>query len=339
VLWEAHQDTVALDGMTVDPLGGEVRDGRLYGRGACDVKGGIAAMLAAATALAEIPAARRATVWLAFTVNEECGFSGATDLARLWAADEGVARQAFEQCRGSVPWAELRRRRPAGAIVSEPTGLDVVVTHRGVVRWQCLAHGRAVHSSDPGSGANAVYAIAEAVGALRRYAGEVLARRPADPLCGGPTLCVTTIRGGRGPNTVPDLAQIDVDRRLGPHEDPSEAYADAVAFARQAVGDCDGCVLEHAPPWLASPGLEARNNREWAGDVQRVARRLGATGRIVGVPYGTNAARLAATGIPVVVFGPGSIRQAHTADEWIDLAELGQGARILLETARCVEPA
>ncbi len=154
VLLEAHQDTVPVEGMTIEPFRPEVRDGRLYGRGACDTKGGMAAMLAAVARLAEQRPPGMPTIVMSCTVNEEYGFTGASILTGLWTVRTG----------GIIP------RRPHAAVVAEPTGLNVVVAHKGMVRWKCHTSGRAVHSAQPEAGENAVYKMARVLLAIERYA-------------------------------------------------------------------------------------------------------------------------------------------------------------------------
>lgn len=132
LLLEAHQDTVPVDGMTIPPFDPQIRDGRLYGRGSCDIKGGMAAMLAVMARLSQEPPSPRPTVVMACTVNEEHGFTGAIGLSRLWSGEE---QQPSEIC-------PLLPRRPDAAIVAEPTNLNVVVAHKGMVRWRCHTTGR-----------------------------------------------------------------------------------------------------------------------------------------------------------------------------------------------------
>ena len=331
LLWEVHQDTVSVQGMTVHPFEAAVRDGRVYGRGACDVKGSMAAMLAALARVSSEPSEGRPNILFACSVNEECGFSGARAMAELWRS-EGSNSLSVEAS-GIPPFAppfeggeslslrEISALRPAAALVAEPTELNVVVAHRGVARWQCSVHGRAAHSSRPEEGANAIYAMARVVQLIEQFHRETLAARPADPLCGASTACVTTIHGGTGPNTIPDLATIDVDRRLCPDETPEAAYGELVAWLdeRAALGECR---LEHCAPWMQSRGLHFAGNREWAEQLAAVVRTVGVESRLMGVPYGTNAASIAAAGIPTAVLGPGSIAQAHTVDEWIAIDQL-----------------
>ncbi|HEX6962422.1 MAG TPA: M20/M25/M40 family metallo-hydrolase, partial [Lacipirellula sp.] len=321
LLWEAHQDTVSGAGMTVQPFAAKVREDRVYGRGACDVKGPLAAMLVALASAAPEPARNRPNVLMACTVNEECGFSGARALADIWRREPADQSPISLIPTGGLTLDELRSLRPTAAIIAEPTELNVVVAHRGVVRWQCVVHGRAAHSSRPEDGANAIYAMAPIVGLIDRYHRDVLATRPADPQCGPPTACVTTIQGGTGANTVPDRAIIDVDRRLTPAEEPAAAYEELVSYLSNETSAGE-CRVEHLSPWMQSRGLTSADNRRWAERLSSMAAEVGINSQTIGVPFGTNAASIAAAGIPSVVFGPGSIAQAHTADEWIAIDEL-----------------
>jgi acetylornithine deacetylase/succinyl-diaminopimelate desuccinylase-like protein len=317
ILWDVHQDTVSADGMTVDPFAGEVRDGRVYGRGACDVKGSMAAMMAAISRLAsgERPE-RMPTIVLAFTVNEECGFTGATALRALW-QDVSSAKGI----RGTTTPEALFPRPPGVAIVAEPTDLTVVVAHQGVVRWRCNAEGRAAHSSRPDEGVNAIYAMSRVVQAIEQYHIQIARESREHPLCGRASVCVSTIHGGVGINTVPDRVTIEIDRRISPGEDPELAFADLV---RHVADSADvGCArIVHDPPFMKSAGLSDATNRSLADRLVKVVRGSGRSCDSQGVPYGTDAAAIAAGRVPTVVFGPGSIRQAHTADEFIEVGEL-----------------
>jgi acetylornithine deacetylase len=324
LLWDAHQDTVPADGMAVEPFTPLVRDGRMYGRGACDVKGGMAAMIAALETLLEIGGERRATVVFSATINEEFGFSGAKSLARLWDTSAAAAAPASD-----VAARDIVGGRPALAIVAEPTGLDLVVQHKGAIRWRARALGQSCHSAFPEQGRNAIYPAARAALAIESLAGELLARHPGHD-CGPPTLNLGTIRGGAGVNLVPGSAVLEIERRVLPGECPTEARAEVI---RRIAAACGGARLEHDEPFLESAGLAdgtaAPAAAPWVGALEAAARRQGATAARVAARYGTNASVFAAAGVPSVVFGPGSIAQAHTADEWIDVAEVGKAAAIL----------
>jgi acetylornithine deacetylase/succinyl-diaminopimelate desuccinylase-like protein len=193
ILWDAHQDTVPAEGMTIDPFTPVVRDGKLFGRGACDVKGGMAAMLVAIDRLRAADSARHATVLFAATVNEEFGFSGAKALARLW------EEPALDAPASDAAAREFVGARPTAAIIAEPTDLDLVTQHKGAVRWRIRIRGRACHSSFPERGENAIYPAGRVILAIEALARDLLTRN-ADHPCGPPTLSLGTIHGGSGVN-------------------------------------------------------------------------------------------------------------------------------------------
>lgn len=316
ILFEAHQDTVPVEGMTIDPWKPQLREGKLFGRGACDIKGGMTAMLSAISRLSETSPEGRPTIIMACTVNEEHGFSGALELTRLW--EPGV--------RSLIP------RRPDMAIVAEPTGLNVVVAHKGTIRWRCRVHGKAAHSSQPRLGENAIYKMAHALHSLEAYQHEAAATLGNHPLCGQATLSVGMIHGGLSVNTVPDLCTIEIDRRLLPGEDALTAYGKVLKFMAEYPGvDFE---LDHEMPYLIGAALSDEANGSLADRLAEDVQQLVGQVHKIGVPYGTDAATFAEDGIPTVVFGPGSIDQAHTADEWIALDELQRASEILYRFGR-----
>lgn len=340
LLWDVHQDTVAIEGMTVDPFGGQRRDGCVFGRGACDVKGPMAAMLAALSRLDRHRPqpgrpANRPSVAIAFTVNEECGFTGASALGQLWNPTLQAQAKIVD---GTITPAELFPRPPDAAIVAEPTGLDVVVAHQGVVRWRVHLHGRAAHSSQPQQGVNAIYAMAGVVQAVAAYQQRLAQAAVPHPRCGRPSVCVSTIHGGVGINTVPDRATIEIDRRLSPGDDPQATYEELIRHIADSTDPGDARI-EHERPFMQSTGLADRHNRPWAERIVRLVREAGLDGRAIGVPYGTDAAAIGSAGVPTVVFGPGSISQAHTVDEFIAVESLRQGADLYERIAAGVVPA
>lgn len=306
-IWlDAHMDTVPADGMTIDPFGARIENGRLFGRGSCDVKGGLAVMLHTLQRWHAQAVEGGPTLVLSCTADEEHNTTGIRRIVEDW--------QAHSQ-------SDPTRRPPTACIVAEPTGLDVVVAHRGVVRWAITTAGTACHSSDPSRGHNAIYDMAEVVQHLSAYA-DGLMQRPAHPRCGRPTLSVGRIEGGESINVVPDQCRIEVERRVVPGE--------AAECVREEIVDyldrhCE-VPLRHHEPWLTSHPLNDDNN-EWLADPLRgSAERVHGGSRCVGVPYGTHASRTAAVGVPSVVFGPGHIAQAHTVDEWIELTQLESAA-------------
>jgi succinyl-diaminopimelate desuccinylase len=315
LLFDAHQDTVPVDGMTIPPFEPTEREGRIYGRGACDVKGGMAAMLAAFARLVRERPARAANVVVSCTCDEEFTVLGISDLAKLWS---DASRKG-----------SLLEERPDAAVVVEPTGLDVVVAHKGATRWKLRTRGRACHSSSPTDGVNAIYRMARVLESLEEFADDLPRRVPPHPLCGPPTFSVGRIEGGISVNTVPDECAIEIDRRVIPGEVGIDAVAEVTEFLRHRL-DFE---VEMLPAWTRAPALPDGENLPWAERLLPHVRAVCGRGEKVGVPYGTHASRLAAVGLPSIVFGPGSIAQAHTKDEWIAVDELIKAAEIYFRFA------
>lgn len=316
LMLEAHQDTVPVDGMTIPPWTPTLRDGRIYGRGSCDIKGGMASMLWAFARLIDERPADMPTVLMACSVNEEHGFYGARELAELWKSPSA---------------GDLIPRIPDAVIVAEPTLLNVVVAHKGTVRWRCRTTGRAAHSSRPEQGENAIYHMARVLAALEAYAREEAPRLTRHRLVGTPTLSVGVIAGGISVNTVPDDCYVEIDRRVVPGEDPYEARAKVIDYIAARVPS--GTPVTHEDPFIAGRGLADDANGGLAERLGAVAKPYGG-GLPQGVPYGTNAPAYAAAGAPTVVFGPGSIDQAHTCDEWVEVSQLESAGQILFDFAR-----
>ncbi len=314
LMFEVHQDTVPVEGMTIEPWTPLRRDGRIYGRGACDIKGGMASMLAAFERLAAEPEKLQGSLLMACSVNEEFGFTGATDLVRLWESGE----------------SKLLPRMPDAIIVAEPTSLDVVVAHKGVSRWLCRTRGKAVHSSRPELGENAICKMGPILSALDRYQKEIVSELGEHPLVGRPTLSVGVISGGISVNTVPDECVIQLDRRLLPGEDPDAAVRHVHDFLVAEVG---AGAFEFEMAYLHAAGLPDDNNDALAVEMCAAAKRQGVASKPIGVLYGTDAAAFGPAGASVVVFGPGDIGQAHTVDEWVEEAQLSRAADILYEFA------
>ena len=243
VLLDAHQDTVPVDGMTIPPFEPTVKDGRLYGRGACDVKGGLSAMLAAFLRLVAERPARSARTILSCTVDEESTSLGINALTK-W----------LEEPDCPLP-------RPDLAIVAEPTELDVVVAHRGATRWTIRTSGRACHSSSPKDGISAIYRMRQVLERIEQYAAS-LESRPPHPRCGPPTCSVGRIGGGASVNTVPDECWIEIDRRVIPGED-SAAVIDEVRAELASLP----FEVTHDPPWIIGAAPTGRHQRAGRGEV------------------------------------------------------------------------
>ncbi len=305
ILFDVHQDTVPTDGMTIPPFEPTIGGGKLYGRGSCDVKGSMAAMLWAFARLVRERPAGSASVLLACTVDEEFTHTGSSRLSE------------------SQHGAEL-------AIVAEPTMLDLVHCHKGALRWKIRTRGVACHSSTPHRGVNAIYRMGHVLQALESFAGS-LSRSAPHPILGPPSLSVGRIEGGLSVNIVPDWCEIEVDRRLIPGEDAERSLEDVrVLLSRLSCGLES---IDFGQPWVHMPALAPRAER-WLGPLgEAVAAATGRRPDIRGVPFGTDAGPLSAAGTPCVVFGPGDIAQAHTRDEWIAIEQVQLAAEAYFRIA------
>jgi acetylornithine deacetylase len=180
-------------------------------------------------------------------------------------------------------------------------------------------------------GDNAIYRMSRVLVELERYQQE-LGAGPAHPLCGPASLSVGTIRGGASVNTVPDRATIEIDRRLRPDESLATAQQHLAGFLAGQLGR--DFPLDWEPAYMHGPALSDEHNGPLSRRLAAVAREVSGRSDRIGAAYATNAAFLAEAGVPTVVFGPGSIEQAHTADEWIALDQVQQAAEILYRFAR-----
>ncbi|MBZ3904103.1 MULTISPECIES: M20/M25/M40 family metallo-hydrolase [Streptomyces] len=302
VLLETHLDTVETDGMTVGPYDGEVGDGRLYGRGACDAKGPLAAFLLAVAELAAGEPPPR-TVVLAGVCDEEHAYRGVLGLLDT-----------------------LRGRVVVGAVVGEPTALVPAVAHKGVVRYTVRTTGRAGHSSRPEEAVNAITLMGPVLAHLADRPPAV----PPHPLLGPATRSVTRIRGGTGPNTIAGSCEADVDRRTLPGEDPDTVWRDDRAELAVLGAEVD-------PPFTVDPALDTRPDAEIVTALCRALAGHGRPAEARGMPFGTDASKLARAGVPSVVFGPGSVADAHAAAESVALADVELAARIVVAAVRGME--
>jgi acetylornithine deacetylase len=307
VLLEAHLDTVETDGMTVDPHAAEVRDGRLYGRGACDAKGALAAFMLAVAELAAGDRPPPCTVLLGAAVDEEHRYRGVLGLIEA-----------------------LTGTQVLGALVGEPTGLAPATAHKGVVRYTVRTLGEAGHSSRPGEAVNAVSLMARVIARI----DAAPPARAAHPLLGPATRCVTRVRGGTGPNVVPGRCEIDVDRRTLPGEEPAEVWRREAA---ELAALLPGRVAVDAP-FTVDHALDTPSDSLLVLALRRTLARHGHSDGVRGMPFCTDASKLARAGIPSVVFGPGSIADAHSAAESVALADVAAAARVVAETLRHLAP-
>lgn len=315
LLLEAHMDTVQTDGMIVDPFAGLVRDGRLYGRGACDTKASLAMMMHALEVLYQAGLVPPVNVHLAAVVDEEITYKGISAICNEISAE---------------------RLYYVGAIVGEPTQLDLIIAHKGVLRFHVDVHGTAAHSSNPAAGINAVEKMCEVIAFLKKEE-EKYSTKP-HPLVGSPTHCISMIQGGVAPNTVPESCRITIDRRTVPGEDSTEVWREMKDRLEQFGRETSGLRLTVKEPFLIDYSLDVSPDEPLVRGLEQSANRYGAPKRIMGAPYATDASKLCRVGVPAVVFGPGHIAQAHTKDEWIEIDEVVTATAVLLETIMNYNP-
>ena len=282
LLLAPHTDTVSVAGMTIDPFSGEERDGKIWGRGASDTKGPMAAMLIALAHCWDVIPTLSHEIWFAGLMGEESGQHGAKALA---------AAERFDF-----------------VIAGEPTDLKTVHAHKGSLWVTLRSHGKAVHASAPERGENAIYAMTSAIERIRT---EVIPQldQLTHPLLGRTTLSVGTIRGGSKTNIVPDHCEAVIDIRLVPEVEPEPV----VELIKKAAPDLE-LTYQSSRPLFTEPSHAL---------IQKLSSQ-GATP--VGAPWFCDAAVFSAQGMPAVALGPGSIAQAHTADEWIAVSDLEAGA-------------
>jgi acetylornithine deacetylase/succinyl-diaminopimelate desuccinylase-like protein len=295
----AHLDTVVV--VSEKQFVPRTSHGRIYGRGACDTKGSVAAMLTAVGIVAR-SGPRPATT--------EIVFVGLMDEENAQAGSRALGADGFK--------ADL-------AIVGEPTRLQIVTAHKGSLWYRIETRGKAAHGSCPHLGKNAVHEMARVVDLLETTYAKRLALR-CHPLLGAPTINVGSMHGGTQPNIVPALCAAGADRRTLPGETEPAVRAEILALVRShglhATFESDKVSL--------CPAMETDARLPLVQKLLATARQK----KPVGVDYFCDAAVLAEGGIPSVVFGPGDIAQAHTDDEWISQKSLESATALLVKFLR-----
>ncbi len=303
IVLSAHTDTVPVDGQSwsSNPFELTRRDGRFYGRGAADMKGFVACCLAFAPQWGQ--ARLKRPVHLALSYDEEVGCFGVPGLVADLVANLS---------------------RPALVVVGEPTGMRIGDRHRGYLGFRTVFHGHAVHSGNPGKGASAIAAAARFVGLLDGHGAHDAAGDDRT------TFNVGQISGGTGINIVPGRCEVLWEIRPA-------ASADIAALRTMT----DEFVHRAAPPGLPPETRETVTipplRPEKDNPALAIAQGFGAALPLMELPFGTEAGFFQAAGIPTVVCGPGSIEQAHQADEWIAAEQLEEATRFLARATQWAE--
>jgi len=297
-LFESHADTVPVDGWSDRALKPRVEGSIVTGRGACDDKASLAAMMLAMRHLLDSGTPPPQPVYLLVAGDEEYAQTGIKEFLRT--------------CQLSL----------GRGVFGEPTELMPVIQNKGMVRWDISTHGRSAHTSRPELGRNAILDMLIVIERLRRHEAE-LHRRHTSPLMTAPTVTVTMIQGGRTRNTVPDACTIAVDYRVIPGMDPAVAREEIIGI----LGELD-VQLSHGEPKLLTPPLATSAADSFVrGVVEICGQQLGRQVIPRGVPYGTDASWMP-PGCPAIVLGPGSIDSTHSVDENIDARQVVACAEI-----------
>jgi acetylornithine deacetylase len=304
LMLNAHLDTVGVDGMA-DALTPSVRDGRLYGRGAYDMKGSLAACLAAVRALTDARVDLRGNLVVAAVADEEYASLGTAEVVRHAPVD--------------------------AAIITEPTELEICIAHKGFVWLEVESIGKAAHGSRFFEGIDANMRMGRFLSRLDRLEQELRAR-PAHPLVGPPSLHAPMLQGGSELSTYAASCRLGIERRTVPGETEAGVRAEIEALIAEAA---------HADPSFRATVrcLLARNAFEVSPDAvvvravrEAAVRRLDRTPADIGKPFWLDSAILADAGVETVVLGPIGAG-AHTSEEWVDLRSLDQLAAILADAA------
>ncbi len=305
LLLNAHLDTVGIEGMTGDPFGAEIRDGRLYGRGAQDMKGSLAAMLGATKALVDGGVTLAGDLLLTAVADEEYTSIGTEDLVKRVTAD--------------------------AAIVTEPSDLTLCRAHRGFIWYDVETFGRAAHGSRYQEGIDANMRMGRFLAQLDKLEQE-LRHRPAHPLTGPPSLHAARIQGGREISIYADHCLLQIERRVAPGETEAQATAELQAIIDQLAADDPTFKATVKPTFERAPleiGADARIVQTLE---QAMVKQLGHTPTHTGQTFWTDAALLAAAGIETVLVGPIG-DGLHSAEEWVDIQSVLDLTAILAETA------
>lgn len=298
LLLVTHLDTVGVQGMTIDPFTLVDNHGKWFGRGANDDKGQITAML----------------IGLQKALHEE---EGKVPLNINFVAvidEEHLHRGVDYLVENDEIHADL-------AIVGEPTELEVAAFHKGSIRFKVTTHGKSAHSSTPDEGENAIDQMSDTIQVLKGTVKKEV-ENITHQFCGKSTISQTLINGGEQVNIIPDECTIHVDRRLNPQENWKESFTHIKETVQKEMSDEMWEHITWHHPYLIDPPLFNNLENESLVTLKYIMRELNKEFNYTGLQFGCDASKIAPKGIPTVVFGPGSIKQAHTKDEWLDSKDL-----------------
>jgi acetylornithine deacetylase len=305
LLLNAHMDTVGVEGMTIDPFGGELRDGRIYGRGSQDMKASLGAMLAAAKALVDAEIPLKGDLLITGVADEEHSSLGTEGLVKEFGAD--------------------------AAIVTEPTDMHLCRAHRGFIWFEVEVFGRAAHGSRYAEGVDANMRMGRFLAELDKLEQELLKREP-HPLVGPPSLHASLLEGGTEISTYADYAKVTIERRTIPGETVEAAQAEIQEIVDKLSAEDETFRAKvTATFWRAPFEVDAGAKIVQALD-KALAQRTGKAPKHSGQTFWTDAALIADAGAETVLLGPVGFG-LHSAEEWVELASVVDLAYVLAETA------
>ncbi len=287
-----HTDTVGVAGMR-DPFVPIERDGRLYGRGSQDMKGGVAAMIDAAASIARDGGLASGRLVVAAIVDEEHLSIGADALVRNWRAD--------------------------AAVVTEPTDLAIAIGHKGFAWVEIDVLGRAAHGSRPAEGQDAILRMGRVLARLEALDAAIQAR-PADPLLGTGSLHASMINGGRELSSYPDRATLQMERRILPTEPEVTALTEVQAILDE-LSAADPTFRATATAMFSRPAYQAPGDHAIVRALEDAMARVAGGTSVNGASFWTDAAVLGHAGIPSVLFGPGGAG-LHSVEEYVRIADV-----------------
>jgi acetylornithine deacetylase len=304
LMFNGHLDVVGVEGMAHAPFDGASRHGRLYGRGASDMKGGVAAMCAAAWRAARDGLGHE--IVIAAVVDEELESAGTRALVR-----QGIRADA--------------------CIVTEPTRLAIAPAHRGFTWTEVTVHGRAAHGSRYDVGIDAIRHAGLLLAELHRIDGDVLVRT-THPLLGHSSLHAASISGGAGWSTYPDRCVVGVERRTLPGETPDDAVRE-MERACAAISDATPGFRAEVRHVFSQLPSDVPVHAPVVAALRRAMEDCGEPAAIDGLSAWTDAALFNAAGIPAICYGPGDIAMAHADEEWVEEAEIERATSVLTKLA------
>jgi len=307
LMLNGHLDTVGVDGMIIDPFKPSIQNGLLRGRGACDMKGALAAMIGAVKSIIDSAIRLRGDLVFSGVVDEEYKSIGIKKLVQEYKAD--------------------------AAIVGEPTNMRVATAHKGFVWIELEVKGKAAHGSVPEKGVDAIVHAAKIISATERLQRELGGR--VHPLLGTPKIHASTIQGGTDWSIIPERCMLRLERRTLPGESVASVMAEIEDILKTIKEETPNFNATARSPYDMLPLETAESEPIVQIAQQALAEKTGTRAPVIGVPYWTDGAVLSQLGsIPTCLFGPGDIGVAHSADEYVSLENVFTSAHVYREIIR-----